>query len=223
MIAYKFGWKRGMEFHGRSTREEYFGFLLVNAFVVTILSRLDVTFGLFFWGSVGMLSTAYQLAVFIPLLALNARRLVDVNKPIGWIFINLIPVFGNIYYAYLMLSPSTEKAYYPTEKFWLEAQEKNRSEKVILFFLFSTAVSGLFHFIAPMMYVFNPYNENDAFRTEMHQAMDRAYLQQDVFLILVTFSLAFALKNKKSRSWAVVFATVLGVLQCYRMWNLLKY
>lgn len=45
MIAYKYGWKRGLNFYSPSTREEYFGFVLVNTLVVALIMRVDAFAG----------------------------------------------------------------------------------------------------------------------------------------------------------------------------------
>ncbi|AXG81017.1 DUF805 domain-containing protein [Streptomyces paludis] len=77
-------------FNGRARRQEYWMFFLINiivAIVVGIIGNvLDLT----------ILSTIYALAVFIPNLAVGARRLHDTGKS-GWmLLLGLIPLVGFI-------------------------------------------------------------------------------------------------------------------------------
>ncbi len=48
----------------------------------------------------------YSLAVLLPSLAVSVRRLHDIGKGGGWIFINLVPVIGSIWYIILTVLPS---------------------------------------------------------------------------------------------------------------------
>ena len=51
---------------------------------------------------VGSILGIYTLVTLIPWLALNVRRLHDIGKSGGYIFINLIPVIGRIWYIVLV-------------------------------------------------------------------------------------------------------------------------
>jgi len=51
---------------------------------------------------VGSILGIYLLATLIPWLALNVRRLHDIGKSGGYIFINLIPVISSIWYIVLV-------------------------------------------------------------------------------------------------------------------------
>lgn len=92
-------------FQGRSTRAEYWWVVLFNILVSCALTVLSALFGL---KDMGMeyLSYIYSLVVIVPNVAIAVRRLHDVGKGGGWIFINLIPVIGWIWYLILMLTPS---------------------------------------------------------------------------------------------------------------------
>ena len=213
MIAYKYGWKRGLDFNGRSTREEYFGFILVNTLVIVFLSRLEAYTGLFIGDDLGIISTLYQLAVFVPALALNARRLADINKPFGYVFLNIIPLIGNAYYLYLMLSPSTKQGYYKNEEQWPEAQESNRSQKIILFFLFAGAIFVSFNWF--MSFTIDIMLEaKSAYRVLM-----RSEVYNQVMTILLTYSLVYVLKDKRARTWGFIFASVIAVWHLVRIWK----
>ena len=76
--AISLGFKNYVNFQGRSTRAEYWWWFL---FVVIAGIGLDVVDGII--GVAGILGGIFQLLVFLPGIALGARRLHDVNKS-GW-------------------------------------------------------------------------------------------------------------------------------------------
>ncbi|MGM8361015.1 DUF805 domain-containing protein [Flavobacterium sp. ARAG 55.4] len=85
-------------FSGRARRSEYWYFILANVIIGTILSVLDNVLG-FKLGSSnsGVLGSLYNLAVFVPGLAVSVRRLHDIGKSgkllllfYGIIFISVI-------------------------------------------------------------------------------------------------------------------------------------
>ena len=86
-------------FSGRATRGEYWRFFLMNVFVAFIVAFVEVGF----FEQKGHLSDIYSLAVFIPGLALSARRLHDVNKSAWWLLMHFLPLFGTLYLLYLSL------------------------------------------------------------------------------------------------------------------------
>ncbi|OUE24347.1 DUF805 domain-containing protein [Clavibacter michiganensis] len=104
-------------FRGRASRSEFWwwaltGFVASN--VLDILSGLS-TGGrdpLDIAGSFAVvdvwsgISAVAQLAVFIPSLAVSWRRLHDVDRSGTWIFINFIPLLGQIVYLVMTASRS---------------------------------------------------------------------------------------------------------------------
>lgn len=68
-------------FSGRARRSEYWYFILANVIIGTLLSVLDNVLG-FKLGSSnsGVLGGLYNLAMFIPSLAVSVRRLHDIGK-----------------------------------------------------------------------------------------------------------------------------------------------
>lgn len=87
-------WKNYFNFSGRTTVPGYWWAFLCN-FVVSYIC-----------GFLGILGTIYSLAALIPGLAIGIRRLNDAGKHWAWIFINFIPVVGQIIYIVLLCKPS---------------------------------------------------------------------------------------------------------------------
>ena len=86
------GFSKYVEFGGRAARSEYwYWFLFV--FVVSIcLSVLDIA--VFPANDWSPLSTVFSLAVFLPGLAVGARRLHDIDKSAWWLLLCFLPVIG---------------------------------------------------------------------------------------------------------------------------------
>lgn len=66
----------------------------------------------------GVIYSLYSLAMLVPSLAVAVRRLHDVGKSGWWIFINLVPLIGSIWFLILMLQDSQpgENQYGPNPK-----------------------------------------------------------------------------------------------------------
>ena len=98
--------KKYAVFEGRARRSEYWYFALFNVIIVIILSILDVAIGTYDAASeTGYISTAYQLAVLVPSIAVAARRMHDVGKS-GWFM--LIPIY-NFYLSVIEGEQGTNK------------------------------------------------------------------------------------------------------------------
>ena len=71
-------------FNGRARRSEYWYFILFNILFTSATKLLDNLLGLEYGNSdSGIISTIYNLAVFIPTLAVSVRRFHDIGKS-GW-------------------------------------------------------------------------------------------------------------------------------------------
>ena len=103
--------KKYAEFTGRAHRTEFWMFLLISFAISVVLAVLDAALGLgggssesssleggggefSFSFQTGLLQGLYSLAVFVPTLAVGARRLHDINRSGWWQLIVLIPVLG---------------------------------------------------------------------------------------------------------------------------------
>lgn len=73
---------------GRARREEFWMFTLINIIISIIVGIVAKAIGLEF------LSFVYSIAMLIPILALTARRLHDINRSGWWQLLNFIPIIG---------------------------------------------------------------------------------------------------------------------------------
>ncbi len=88
-------------FNGRARRKEYWMFTLFYVIFLAIASVLDALLGLDFTIGgfslgYGWLYTLYTLALFIPSLAVGARRLHDTGKSGWWQLLVILPIIGII-------------------------------------------------------------------------------------------------------------------------------
>ena len=88
--AVKLGFQRYFEFKGRSTRAEYWWWVLVFVAAFFAVAVIDG-----FLGMEGILSLILYVGIVIPWLAVMVRRLHDTNKPAWWLLLNIVP-FGGI-------------------------------------------------------------------------------------------------------------------------------
>jgi uncharacterized membrane protein YhaH (DUF805 family) len=94
-------------FSGRARRKEYWMFVLFNIIFFIIAALLDNLLGIAIEGiGYGPVYILYCLFVLIPGLAVTVRRLHDIGKGGGWIFISLIPLIGGIWLFVLLVTDS---------------------------------------------------------------------------------------------------------------------
>lgn len=88
-------------FSGRSSRSEFWWFYLLQ-FLIT-----GGIFGISWIGKDhSFFTNLVSILLLLPSLGVAVRRLHDIGKGGGWIFINCIPVVGNIIYIIWMCRPS---------------------------------------------------------------------------------------------------------------------
>ena len=93
------------QFTGRAGRSEFWMFYLVYFIIgagFSILMNLVGSITFLYYIIVG-LNILVVLGLLMPTLAVCVRRLHDIGKGGGWIFINLIPVIGSIWFLILMI------------------------------------------------------------------------------------------------------------------------
>ena len=96
--AIKLGFLRAFDFKGRSTRAEYWWWVLFLLLAYLVLFGIDAMIGTFF------LSDLWWLVTFIPELSLGIRRLHDINKEGKWILLSF-PVYLDILISYWIELP----------------------------------------------------------------------------------------------------------------------
>src|SRR6478735_10370542 len=88
-------------FQGRATRKEYWMFVLFNFIMWCVLSAIELITDM-----PPFLRIVYLVAVFIPSLAVTARRLHDIGRSSWWYLINFVPVIGGIWLLILFCQRS---------------------------------------------------------------------------------------------------------------------
>ena len=117
--SYRNFWKKYVDFESCATRTEWWWVQLCNFIVFLVLALLALP-GLFMLmmsedismtlGSMAILGGGliilYSLAILIPSVALNVRRLRDAGYHWAMIFINFVPYVGSIAVFVLLQMPS---------------------------------------------------------------------------------------------------------------------
>ena len=95
--SYISAWQRSFDYEGRSTRNDFWWFVLGN-FIVNLL--------------IGFVSWHIQslciIASVVPGIPILVRRLRDIGKQWPWILVGLIPVIGTIWLVILCCQPSVD-------------------------------------------------------------------------------------------------------------------
>ena len=122
--SFLLAWKNAFVFKGKTSRKDFWFFQLASFILFLILNiaqNLLVNLQYAFLPSdFSLLSTIFELIVqtisiisffqilgnFIVGLSISVRRLNDISKKWAWIFIQIIPILGSIYFIYLMCQPS---------------------------------------------------------------------------------------------------------------------
>ena len=100
------------QFKGRAGRSEFWMFYLVYFIigaVFSILMNLVASIS-FLYYIILVLQIIVILGLLVPTLAVSVRRLHDIGKGGGWIFINLIPLIGSIWFLVLLIKEGEKVA-----------------------------------------------------------------------------------------------------------------
>ncbi|MBP5463681.1 MAG: DUF805 domain-containing protein, partial [Treponema sp.] len=99
-------------FKGRSTRSEYWWVgvvgLVLGLLVYAIMFVGATKFKIYAMNvnAAKTVMTVLSVITFIPSVTLTARRLHDTGHGFGWIFINILPIIGSIWFLLLMAKAS---------------------------------------------------------------------------------------------------------------------
>ncbi len=112
--AFTTAWRKSFTYGGKATRSEYRWFYLTNLIAIIVIF-LFVNFIYVCWhkpsvtegnNTLSSIYYLYVLASAFPSFSINFRRLRDIGKSWGWIFINLIPFIGGFWWIALMCQRS---------------------------------------------------------------------------------------------------------------------
>ncbi len=87
-------WKKYAVFTGRAHRTEYWMFALFNLIIAFALGILEGILGIATDTDQSVLATIYQLAIFIPSIAVGVRRMHDIDRSGWWL---LVPIVNFIF------------------------------------------------------------------------------------------------------------------------------
>ena len=112
MKYYLLALKNYATFNGRSNRQQYWMFALMNLLFLIGAAIIDIILGTTFKvGGIslpyGYMYLLYALAVFIPGLAIAVRRLHDTGKSGAFFLIVLIPLIGAVWLLVLFCTVGT--------------------------------------------------------------------------------------------------------------------
>lgn len=120
MKCYLGALKKYAVFGGRSTRKEFWCFVLLNLVAYYLLWIVDVSIDFPASkekGYVGMLGSTFTLAIIIPTVAVSVRRLHDTNRSGWWFLLGLIPFISIVFLVFMLQdSQSSENQYGPNPK-----------------------------------------------------------------------------------------------------------
>ncbi|QEA58742.1 DUF805 domain-containing protein [Leuconostoc koreense] len=116
--AYREFWTKMFSWHATATRTQYWIPVIVNYFLGGILVSILENFqghsieDIYTVGdlSANLTTRVVMIIVWIATFTLKARRLHDTNRSAGWIFIDLIPIVGTIWFFILMILPTTPES-----------------------------------------------------------------------------------------------------------------
>lgn len=103
--------KKYATFEGRTTRREFWMFVLMSIIVQILVSFVSgLLVGLTRINAIGYLTPLFVLAIFLPSIAIGARRLHDTSRSGWWLLISFVPLIGSIWLLVLFCLDSTPGA-----------------------------------------------------------------------------------------------------------------
>jgi uncharacterized membrane protein YhaH (DUF805 family) len=101
--------KKYAEFHGRSSRAEFWGYSIVNAVIIFALLWFHSNYetGVIYY-TTAYIAVIYIAATIVPTLAATVRRWHDIGRTGTWLFLNLIPGAGTLATLFFMLCKGDE-------------------------------------------------------------------------------------------------------------------
>lgn len=96
------------EFKGRANRKEFWYFVAVMLAINIVFSILTKLFGgvAFLRWTILIIQGLVSLALLVPSIAVGVRRMHDIGKGGGWVFINMVPIIGSLWFLILSIKES---------------------------------------------------------------------------------------------------------------------
>lgn len=91
-------------FRGRASRSQYWWFVLFNFIIQSIVTIICILSNAVQEDQL-VATSCVSIVFLLPSLALTVRRLHDIGKGGGWLFISCVPIVGGIWFLVLMLTP----------------------------------------------------------------------------------------------------------------------
>ena len=127
--SFLLAWKNAFVFKGKTSRKDFWFYQLASIILSITLNITQNLFANLQYASlpsdslvndfsllseifavlsqiIQIISFFYLLGSLIVSLSIQVRRLNDISKKWVWIFIQIIPILGSIYFIYLMCQPS---------------------------------------------------------------------------------------------------------------------
>ena len=95
--CYLNAWRNYMNFSGRASRKDYWGFELVNFLIVLLIGLVEKIVGM----DDNFISSLYTVAIICPNITLCTRRLHDVGRSGWWQLAIAVPLL-NLYLLYML-------------------------------------------------------------------------------------------------------------------------
>ncbi len=93
--------KQYADFRGTTGRQAFWMYILY--YIISLMIVSIVTGIVHLWPLYGL----YALAMFLPTLSIEVRRLHDVGKSGWWLLVAFVPVLGALYLIFLCAQPSS--------------------------------------------------------------------------------------------------------------------
>ncbi len=97
--------RRYADFAGRASRPEFWWFQLINVIIYVLILLIGAAVLGFSGGEI--IASLYSLAVFLPGLGVDVRRLHDTNRSGWWVLLGIIPVIGGLVLIVFFASAGT--------------------------------------------------------------------------------------------------------------------
>ena len=159
--SYLSAWKKPFDFKGKSTRKEYWQFLILNSIIISFLVLVGVLVGSasVYSFPVAISTTLYLIGLLLIFgsfwiaLPLTVRRIRDVGMSWKWIFFVSVPYIGGVF-VLIFLTRSSMLAIDGNEYYLRYPTKKNH----IIGYWIGGVTWFLLGYLMPLIYALNSLN-----------------------------------------------------------------